>query len=184
LNPLEGERPPAIPSLSSRTVAGTESDWLEEAMQQHWDRVVAVLFRLLGDDAEAQDLALEAFFRLHRRGQGADTAGWLYRVAVNLGLNALRARQRRRRYESQAGLQALEQDAPADPAFTLEQAEERQRVRAALAKMKPRSASLLVLRYSGLSYAEIAAALGVAVSSVGSLLTRAEAEFERRYRGE
>jgi RNA polymerase sigma-70 factor (ECF subfamily) len=160
-------------------------------MHQHWSRVVAVLYRLLGDDAEAQDLALEAFWRLHRRGplvnpagagsSGTESGAWLNRVAVNLGLNALRARQRRRRYESQAGLQALEQDAPADPAFTLEQAEERQRVRAALAKMKPRSASLLVLRHSGFSYAEIAAALGVAVSSVGSFLARAEAEFERRY---
>jgi len=38
------------------------------------------------------------------------------------------------------------------------------------------------LRYSGLSYAEIAAALGIAAGSVGTLLARAEADFERRYR--
>lgn len=175
VNPLEGDRSPAIPDAER---------WLEECMQQHWSRVHAVLYRLLGDDGEAQDLALEAFWRLHRRGPLANSAGWLYRVAVNLGLNALRARQRRRQYEAQAGLQALEQTSPADPATLLEQAEERQRVWAALAKMKPRSASLLALRYSGVSYAEIAAALGLAASSVGALLARAEAEFERRYKGE
>jgi RNA polymerase sigma-70 factor (ECF subfamily) len=105
----------------------------------------------------------------------------LYRVATHLGLNALRARQRRQRYEGAAGMQALEVSASADPLAELEQAEERQRVRATLARMKPRLASLLILRYSGLSYGEIAAALGIAAGSVGTLLARAEADFERRY---
>ena len=50
------------------------------------------------------------------------------------------------------------------------------------AVLKPRAAQLLVLRHSGLSYAEIAQALNVARSSVGTLLARAEKEFERRYR--
>ena len=51
-----------------------------------------------------------------------------------------------------------------------------------LAQMKPRSAQILILRYSGLSYAEIAEAVGVAAGSVGTLLARAEEEFEERYR--
>jgi RNA polymerase sigma-70 factor (ECF subfamily) len=55
-------------------------------------------------------------------------------------------------------------------------------VRLVLAQMKPRSAQLLVLRHSGFSYAEIAAALGVAPGSVGVLLARAEKEFEERYK--
>jgi DNA-directed RNA polymerase specialized sigma24 family protein len=48
--------------------------------------------------------------------------------------------------------------------------------------MKPRSAKTLVLRYSGLSYAEIANAIGVSPNSVGTLLARAEREFEQQYR--
>ena len=51
-----------------------------------------------------------------------------------------------------------------------------------LAKMKPRSAKILTLRYSGLSYAEVAAAMKVKPSSVGKLLARAEDEFEKIYR--
>jgi RNA polymerase sigma-70 factor (ECF subfamily) len=51
-------------------------------------------------------------------------------------------------------------------------------VRAALLAIKPRSARILLLRYSGLSYAEIAAALEIAQGSVGTLLARAEKEFE------
>jgi RNA polymerase sigma-70 factor (ECF subfamily) len=102
-------------------------------------------------------------------------------VATNLGLNALRARRRRRLYEEQAGSLALQEVGSDDPADALERKQERQRVRRVLAQMKPRSAQLLVLRHSGLRYAEIAAALEIAPASVGALLARAEAEFEKRY---
>jgi RNA polymerase sigma-70 factor (ECF subfamily) len=96
-------------------------------------------------------------------------------------LNALRARSRRRRYEEEAARLASHLTPGEDPATALEQAQERQRVRSALARMRPRSARLLVLRHSGLSYAEIAAALQVAPASVGTLLARAEREFEEHY---
>jgi RNA polymerase sigma-70 factor (ECF subfamily) len=48
--------------------------------------------------------------------------------------------------------------------------------------MKPRKAELLILRHTGHSYAEIADILGIASGSVGTLLARAEKDFERRYR--
>ena len=54
-------------------------------------------------------------------------------------------------------------------------------MRQALGRMKPRSARALLLRHSGLSYAEIAAALPASPGSVGVLLARAEAEFEKQY---
>ncbi len=161
-------------------------DWLETAFQAHWSRLHALLYRLLGDSDEAEDLALEAFWQLHRHPPDLASepalGGWLYRVAVNLGFNALRARKRRQRYEEQAGAQALEDNPAGDPAGELEKEQERQRVRAVLERMKPRSARLLLLRHSGLSYAEIAAALAVAPGSVGTLLARAEQEFETIYR--
>jgi RNA polymerase sigma-70 factor (ECF subfamily) len=47
--------------------------------------------------------------------------------------------------------------------------------------MKPRSASLLILRQSGMTYAEIADALDLAPGSIGTLLARAEREFEAHY---
>jgi DNA-directed RNA polymerase specialized sigma24 family protein len=48
--------------------------------------------------------------------------------------------------------------------------------------MKPRAAKILILRYSGLSYKQITAAVRVSPNSVGTLLSRAEETFERRYR--
>jgi RNA polymerase sigma-70 factor (ECF subfamily) len=60
--------------------------------------------------------------------------------------------------------------------------ERRQRVRAVLGALKPREAQLLLLRASGLAYRELAGALGIEPASVGTMLARAETEFERRYR--
>ena len=102
-------------------------------------------------------------------------------MASNLGLNAIRARKRRARYELEAGNQALERQTETDPEDAVSAAEEQARVRAALAQMDERQARLLLLRYSGLDYRELAAALGVAPGSIGNLLLRAEREFESKY---
>jgi RNA polymerase sigma-70 factor (ECF subfamily) len=156
----------------------------EAVFQEQWPRVNRILIGLLGDRAEAEDLALETFWRLYRRAPRPEDnlPAWLYRVATNLGLNALRARRRRASYEQAAGQLALEAGQPADPPDEVERAEQRRLVQATLAEIKPQYARLLVLRHSGLSYAELAGVFGVAPGSIGTLLARAEAEFEKRYR--
>jgi RNA polymerase sigma-70 factor (ECF subfamily) len=50
-----------------------------------------------------------------------------------------------------------------------------------LASIKPSSAQLLILRTSGFSYKELAAALDVKMSGIGTMLNRAEEEFRKRY---
>jgi RNA polymerase sigma-70 factor (ECF subfamily) len=156
----------------------------ESAFLEHWPRIFNVIFRLLGDRDEAEDLALETFWRLYQKPprSSENLAGWLYRVAVNLGFNALRAQRRRTRYEEDAGMLNLETNSSVYPEDEVDRGEQRREVRGILAKMKPRSAKILTLRYSGLSYAEVAAAIKVKPSSVGKLLARAEDEFEKIYR--
>lgn len=165
-------------------LAPSADDDLEAAFKAYWRRICATLYRLVGDWDEAEDLALEVFCRLHHRPpRHWDTlASWLYRVATNVGLNAVRARRRRREYEEAAGALRLQRAAPGDPAEQVERSECRARVRHVLAQMRPRQARILILRHSGLSYGEIAKSLGVAPGSVGTLLARAEKAFERRYR--
>ena len=155
----------------------------EALFDRHWESLCRVLYQLTADEAEAEDLALETFLQLyhHPPANLSNLSGWLYRVASNLGLNALRARKRRLHYETEAGDLALQTARPEDPAISLEQRLERQRVQNILRSIKPRSAQILILRHSGLTYAEIAAALSIAPGSVGTLLVRAEKEFERAF---
>jgi RNA polymerase sigma-70 factor (ECF subfamily) len=123
---------------------------------------------------------METFFRLWQRApRGTDhLKGWLYRVAVRLGYNSLRAAKRRAFYEEKA---VLPQAGSPDPAKEAERSSNRNRVHQALRKIPRREAELLVLHHSGFSYQEIAAALKVSPNSVGTLLARAEREFERVY---
>ena len=158
----------------------------EALFQEHWARIYRLLFRLVGDSAEAEDLALETFVRLHQRyplqENESNPGGWLHRVATNLGLHSIRSWKRRERYEVEAGRYALESTPEAQPAEILAQNEERRLVRLALAGMNERQSRILVLRHSGLSYKQIAEALDLAPTSIGPLLLRAEREFEKRYR--
>jgi RNA polymerase sigma-70 factor (ECF subfamily) len=161
--------------------------WGFEALfMEHWATVYRVLRRLVGDPAEAEDLALEVFLRLYRQTQKKaemeNAGGWLYQVATRLGLNSIRDWKRREQYELAAGRYALEDNAPLSPADILAQEEKRQQVRLVLARMNERQAQLLILRYTGLSYKEIASALNVAPASIGPLLVRAEREFKKQYR--
>ncbi len=156
---------------------------LEQALEEYWHRICAVLYRLVGDWDEAEDLALEVFYRLHRRPPRdvEKVASWLYRVATNLGYNAIRARRRRRQYEESAGALQHQRTVSQDPEREVERHEARQRVREVLSGMRPRFAQLLVLRHLGFSYAELAEALGIAPGSIGTLLARAERAFEAGY---
>lgn len=158
----------------------------DELFVEHWPAVYGVLLRLVGDPAEAEDLALETFLRLHRQyplpETGFNLGGWLYRVATNLGLRSIRSLKRREQYELAAGKNALETASENQPAEILDQEEERRVARTILAGMDKRQAQLLVMRHSGVSYKEIAAALNLSPTSIGPLLLRAEREFEKRYR--
>jgi RNA polymerase sigma-70 factor (ECF subfamily) len=152
-----------------------------EIFRAYHGRVFAVAYRLLGSAAEAEDIAQEVFLRLYLHplagGREHNLAGWLLRVATNLAYNALRGRRRREVRESQADVSFVEQ-AESGPGPDPELGE---RVREALAALPERQVQLLLLRQAGLSYAELAAALGVAPGSVGTLLARAERAFREHY---
>lgn len=158
----------------------------ERLFLEHWASVYRVLHRLLGDPAEAEDLALETFLRLYRQtgkqADGTNTGGWLYRVATRLGLHSIRSWKRREQYELTAGRYALEELDQSCPAEILTQEEERHQVRLVLSRMNERQSQILILRHSGLSYKEIAEALSLSPASIGPLLVRAEREFEKQYR--
>jgi len=161
----------------------------ETLFLRHYGRVFGILRRLLGAEEAAEDAAQEVFLRLYRQeAPPTDDTGlsrWLARVATNVGLNLLRTdRRQRERLQRNASLERVEErgrEEYQDPAREAISQEETALVGALLDGMSERARNILILRNSGLAYAEIADALGVAPGSVGTLLARAEREFKRRY---
>src|SRR6185312_1851937 len=78
--------------------ARTGEATFEDVFRRYYATVYGVLLRITGSPEEAEDLAQEVFIRLHERQGTLDSdrnlGGWLYRVASNIGFNALRSRQR------------------------------------------------------------------------------------------
>ena len=154
-------------------------DAFERLFKDEYTRVVSIANRVLADRQEAEDVAQEVFVDFHRlhRADAPYAAPWLHRAAANTALNAVRSRTRRARREAAYG--ALESPRTVDPAEEAEVSEDRRLVRVALARLPKKSATVLALRYGGLSYAEVGQALGVGVGSIGTLLRRAEAALRR-----
>ncbi len=165
--------------------APTAEESFQTLFLENWSGIYRLLVRMVGDPAEAEDLALETFLKLYNHspldGEGANLRGWLFRVATNLGLHSIRSEQRRQHYELEAGKHVLEETSLEKPPEVLENKETNHQARLALSQMNPRQAQLLVLRYSGMAYKEIAQMLGLAPTSIGPLLLRAEHEFSRIY---
>ena len=166
------------------TGRGAERLDLQALFAEHYDGVYRAAFRVLGTPDEAEDIAQETFVRLYRestaRAAPHNVRAWLYRVATNLALNAARARSRRELRDVGGGA-PQEETVPTDPLAELERHDEIARVRRALLMLSERDARMLMLRHAGLSYREVAAALGVAPGSIGTMLARAEAAFESAY---
>jgi RNA polymerase sigma-70 factor (ECF subfamily) len=151
--------------------AGVRAD-LEQVFRSAYPRVVAVAARVLGSRHEAEDVAQDVFLTFGRSAVPAGEAiGWLSVAAAHTALNHLRSgRRRASREESVSEPDPVSPDV-ADAVVTLD---ERRRVRAALGRLPRRQAVALVLRHSGLSYAEVAAALDLSPGSVGTTVRRAE----------
>jgi RNA polymerase sigma-70 factor (ECF subfamily) len=163
----------------ARTAAGELPAAFERLFLREYGRVAGIAYRVLGDRAEAEDVAQDVFVSFYRRHDpdASYAPSWLYAAAAHSALNVIRGRMRRERRESSAA--PSESDRVADPEAEAIAAEDRALVRAALARLPEQAAALLALRYSGLSYAECATALGVRIDQVGTRLRRAQEAFKK-----
>ena len=169
---------PAAPMIeephSRSQQPATPEDAFDRLFASEYGKMVAVANRVLADRAEAEDVAQEVFLDFHRKHSpdAGYAPAWLHRAAVHTALNRIRSRRRRERREL---ADSTSGEKPAlDPQAVLEIEEDRRRVRRALSRLPRKASSVLALRYSGLSYVEVGAALGVGANQVGTLLRRAE----------
>lgn len=171
--------------------AGDESA-CARLVSDHQRMVYQLALHLVGDPQEAMDVSQEVFLRVFRtlsqfRGQSS-LKTWIYRIVLNQASN--RQRWWRRRFRAfQVGLDdhvARHGDLPerrrtAHPDEVMVQRETADRVHRALASLPFDQRAVIVLReIDGLSYEEIAEALGVPVGTVKSRLGRARAELRSR----
>lgn len=175
---------PGYPRPAHSTVQSViPTDSFEAEFRRAFDERFSSLFRYLdrlcADPDLAADLAQEAFVRLyHRKAMPEDVRTWLVAVSSNLLRDDRRRRSRQRRLLLHRSASDLMGDpAPAPDTRSL-RTEVQHEVRAALDSLPERDAQLLLLREEGLSYRELAVALGLNEVSVGTLLARARSAFQ------
>lgn len=169
------------PSSDIPSVKGNieSADNFDELFAGNYTALTRVLYRVVGDIACAEELAAEAFWKLHRNPPASchNLLGWLYRTGFRLALDNLKKRKRRAHYEALAPQPGAMQS----PEDALEQLEQQVRVRQVLASLKPEQSALLVLRSEGYSIGETASILARKPNSVGTLLARADTAFRKEY---
>jgi RNA polymerase sigma factor (sigma-70 family) len=158
-------------------LSDTTDPAFDRLFRAEYARVVGIATRVLGDRAQAEDVAQDAFLALHRRHCSDQpwAGGWVCAAAAHGALNVLRGDQRRHRRERLAAVPTP----AADPAAAAEHADDTRVLRAALRRLSSRAATVLVLRHSGLSYAEVASAMDVKQADVGTMLRRAESALRK-----
>lgn len=154
-------------------------------MERHLGSIVSIARRMLRDDAEAEDVAQEAFLRLWRSGAtleigAAGVRPWLRRVVSNLCLDRVRGQ----------GRVSVVDDLPEVPEAAtqlagLERQDTQRRIQAALQRLPERQRLALILfHFEGMSQIEVGQVMGVSDEAVESLLSRARRQLKADLKSE
>ncbi len=160
----------------------------EELMLRYQGRLVTILTHLVGSREEAEDLTQEVFLRVYRARKryvpGAKFSTWLFTIANNVASNALRTLSRRREVKLQVRQSGPMGATPMDmvvqagsgqmPARQLDKVETRQIVRMAVDALNERQRmAVLLSKFEGMCYADIAKIMELSPQAIKSLLCRA-----------
>lgn len=160
----------------------------EELMRRYQTRIMTVLQHMVGERGQAEDLAQDVFLRVYRARKNyapkAKFSTWLFTITNNVASNALRSLSRRREvHVSPAGSGALAAN-PLDemaqaasgwmPARRADKAERAEVVRQAMQSLNERQRmAVLLSKFEGMSYADIAETMDLTPQAIKSLLSRA-----------
>ncbi|MCA9131593.1 MAG: sigma-70 family RNA polymerase sigma factor [Planctomycetales bacterium] len=165
----------------------------EQLILQYQARLLRVLRHIVGSESIAEDLAQDVFLRVWRARKNyqptAKFATWVFHIAHNVASNSLRDRKRRKEYQvssedsGNSAVMSLEQMAMASTGFMpvrrLDRAERAEIVRTAVEALNDRQRmALLLCKFEGLSYQEIANTMDLSVQAVKSLLSRARVNLK------
>ncbi|MBN2380175.1 RNA polymerase sigma-70 factor [candidate division WOR-3 bacterium] len=158
-----------------------DAEAFERLVKRYQRQVLSTAYRYVGDTTTAEDLTQEVFIKVWEKagsfkGRSKFTT-WLYRIVVNHCLNY----QERRKRRKLVGLNELVPDEGPGIEEKIEKRRKAQVVREAVAELPERQRIALILsRFEGYSYAEIAKIMKVSVSSVESLIFRAKDNLRKQ----
>jgi len=165
-----------------------DAEAFTELMRRYQARVLLVLEHLVGSRDWAEDLAQEVFLRVYRARKSytadAKFVTWLFTITNHVASNALRTKARRREVRLRAAANSSGSGRPLErllqcssgqiPARQLDKAEMRDIVRLAMETLNERQRmAVLLSKFEGMSYADIAQAMDMTPQAVKSLLSRA-----------
>jgi RNA polymerase sigma-70 factor (ECF subfamily) len=161
-------------------------------VRRYQSRVMGLAYRYIGDRGSAEDLAQEAFLRVYKARERyeprAKFSTWLYRIVVNLCLNEIRWRKGRPAMalavatETSSNLNVdVTDDEEPEPIETMQDAELSEKLREIIATLpENQQIAILLNKYEGLSYQEVADSMDLSVMAVKSLLTRARVKIKEK----
>jgi RNA polymerase sigma-70 factor (ECF subfamily) len=155
-------------------------------VRRYQDRLFHVVYRLVGNVEDAQDVVQEAFLNAYQALEGFKGDSlfftWLYRIAVNTAISLKRKQKVAVRLDSgrngQLAIEPLDPSETSRPGHALEQAEQEQRVQQALLKLSAEHRAVLILKdMEGQKYETMAEVLQVPIGTIRSRLHRARLEL-------
>jgi RNA polymerase sigma factor (sigma-70 family) len=167
--------------LSDNSKVSSKEDAFQELFQQHYSLVVRKVLVIVKEQSVAEDIAQEVFVKLYHTDRRTinNMPGWLTKVAVNTAYNHIRTEKRHHaRKEKQKMYETDEAGSVEDRYLELEDIHE---VHKTLMKLSERDRDILIMKYSGFSYEEIAKNKGIEKISIGTLLARAKQRFKDSY---
>lgn len=164
-------------------MGGALPERFQTVFREHYPSVLRKLVQLVGDRVVAEDLAQEVFLRLYRHPPDDIKAvgGWLHRVTTRIGYDFIRQKYHLKRIEQREF--AVGDTDGSEPPSDVEvmRNQDRDSVKRVLQQIGERDRQVLLLRYSGYSYQEIAEIIDVRLEIVGTILRRALGRFKREY---
>jgi RNA polymerase sigma-70 factor (ECF subfamily) len=173
-------------------VAKGDDDAFEILVNRHQTSVLNLIYRFIGDRTQARDLAQEVFLRVWQAAKSyepkAKFTTWIYQITTNLCLNELKSVRRKRWFrflqsDEESGKTIEENlcdDLPSAEDRLLARERSREISDALHGLPENQRMALVLKRYDGLSYQEIAKILNCSVSAVESLLVRAKRNLQEK----
>lgn len=173
-----------VPAAAADQASGGLDEHVLSLFDQFRDRLLRYLLALGLPVHDGEEVVQEVFLSLFRhlqQGRPAhNLAGWLFRVAHNLGLKRRSANERFRDVmEAEGGVAAQQRDTNLNPEEGIMQHQRQQRLLAVVRALPEQDQLCLRLRAEGLRYRDIAQTLGISLGSVSNSLTRSLARLAR-----